>query len=450
MPLPEDRAGKELKISLTAAERDAFYGLGPFYYGTEMDLFSRFMNERQTAFLISVFLCVFGIVQLFWMPLLLRSGEANTKLFFSALTTLVLGVYLQGYYNLFDLFTDITNANTMLEYLAFYLLACVMAGYLSTVMEGRMKKMYRAFVVFDLFLVVGALVLHALNIVHFTSFILICYGVSFVEAAPFLFGSIRRWRRGGKKYFDRIEGIADRILETGFLFYVIGSFTDAVIFSYVKFTGGQEATVMVPFVTAGSLLFSMAICLHYFLHGVVNLRSEATRRTLQSKAYSDPLTGLSNRGECEQVMERLDRERVRFVVISMDLDHLKEVNDSMGHDAGDRMLRGFSEVLREAFAGCELIGRMGGDEFVVILTGDDCDSADARTRRMEQLLMQHNQRQQAFQYSVSYGISSRGAGVATRRAYDIYLLADERMYGMKRARHLAGAAQGKGGSDETI
>ena len=433
-PVPKDYAGKTLTIELTASENNSFYGLGPVLFGTEQDLFIRFLNERQFAFFIAIFLCIFGTIQLFWLPFLLMSDRANIKLLYTALTTLVLGVYLMGYYNLFDLFTDIVNVNTMLEYIAFYSVACTMSGYITTVTTGKMQKMYRAFVCFDLAFIAFALVMHFLNVIHFTSFIIANYVISFCEASPFMIMLLSGWHRHRKTYFDRMEELADRALAVGFFSYVLGAVIDAVIFSVVRFTGGQEATVTIPCVTIASLVFSTMTSLHYFLHGVVNLRKEATRRHLMDKAYSDALTGLSNRGECEMILDRLSKEHKRFTIISMDMDNLKHVNDTLGHAEGDRMLSGFAEILGACFAGCELIGRMGGDEFIVILTGDDCDRAEELITHMNKLIAIRNLEEESFQYSVSWGIAKNGDGRLGRRAHDVYMLADARMYDMKRRR----------------
>lgn len=432
VPLPDDRAGKELRVLITAAEPDAFYGLGPIYYGVEQDLFTHVLKERQYAFYIALFLCIFGIVQLFWLPFLLISDQSNIRLLFSALTTLILGIYLLGYYNLFDLFTDRVNANTMFEYLSLYLIAPSMAGYIASVSDGRVKKVYTGFACLDVCFVIAALALHHFNIVHFIRFLYVSYVLSFTEAVPYLALVFTGWYRRRQTYFDRLEENADFVLASGFFFYVVGSMLDAAVFSVVRFTGGQEATVRIPFVTIGSLLYAFAVSMHYFLHGVVNLRAEATRQRLKDKAYSDALTGLSNRGECELVLEQLGRENGRFVIISMDLDNLKTANDTYGHAEGDRLLRGFAGILQTAFEGCRLIGRMGGDEFLVVLTGEDCDTADDRLKRMREIMDEQNRQGTGVPYSVSYGMARNGDGSYGRRTYDVYMLADARMYDMKR------------------
>ena len=118
----------------------------------------------------------------------------------------------------------------------------------------------------------------------------------------------------------------------------------------------------------------------------------------------------------------------------MDMDNLKHVNDTLGHAEGDRMLSGFAEILGACFAGCELIGRMGGDEFIVILTGDDCDRAEELITHMNKLIATRNLEEESFQYSVSWGLAKDGDGRLGRRAHDVYMLADARMYDMKRRR----------------
>ncbi|MEG2072070.1 MAG: GGDEF domain-containing protein [Oscillospiraceae bacterium] len=95
------------------------------------------------------------------------------------------------------------------------------------------------------------------------------------------------------------------------------------------------------------------------------------RLSLHKKATTDSLTGLCSRGEAERLieeqLERLsDKETASFAII--DLDNFKSINDSYGHDCGDRALKLFSEKLQSIFRHGDIIGRLGGDEFVVYMT----------------------------------------------------------------------------------
>ncbi|HVO78589.1 MAG TPA: GGDEF domain-containing protein [Candidatus Bathyarchaeia archaeon] len=92
-------------------------------------------------------------------------------------------------------------------------------------------------------------------------------------------------------------------------------------------------------------------------------------------ALRDMLTGLPNRLHLERYMEWRRENRKTFCVAFLDVNHFKQVNDRYGHPAGDNLLKQFAEELRTNLRPGDLVGRWGGDEFVVLL---DCDLASAR------------------------------------------------------------------------
>ncbi|MCB9484363.1 MAG: sensor domain-containing diguanylate cyclase [Dehalococcoidia bacterium] len=113
---------------------------------------------------------------------------------------------------------------------------------------------------------------------------------------------------------------------------------------------------------------------------------DALEEALRLQALHDPLTGLPNR---IQLLQRLNdflagaRERgVPVAMCVVDLDSFKHVNDSYGHPAGDAMLVASARRLQESVRETDLVARIGGDEFVVLLGGADDSSIDAITRRI--------------------------------------------------------------------
>ncbi len=90
-------------------------------------------------------------------------------------------------------------------------------------------------------------------------------------------------------------------------------------------------------------------------------------------ARRDVLTGLPNRFHLQRLLPRLlsraGRDRTHVALLYIDLDHFKNVNDSLGHGIGDRLLKSIGERLRASVAANDLVIRMGGDEFVVVATG---------------------------------------------------------------------------------
>ena len=107
----------------------------------------------------------------------------------------------------------------------------------------------------------------------------------------------------------------------------------------------------------------------------------------------------------------------------------------------DRMLQGFANVLKKVFGSMTLVGRMGGDEFLVIMTGEQCAILTAKLNELERELFDLNLDERKFSYSVSYGYATNQETHYGRRVRDIYMLADRRMYDMKRRRKQEKAAE---------
>ncbi|MGE3810923.1 MAG: diguanylate cyclase, partial [Candidatus Nanopelagicales bacterium] len=97
------------------------------------------------------------------------------------------------------------------------------------------------------------------------------------------------------------------------------------------------------------------------------------------RATTDVLTGLANRAGLEDAAERLGAitrgSTERLSVLYLDLDGMKEVNDSLGHPAGDQLLRTVADRIAGTLRSSDTVARLGGDEFVVLAAGIDEDTA---------------------------------------------------------------------------
>jgi diguanylate cyclase (GGDEF)-like protein len=122
---------------------------------------------------------------------------------------------------------------------------------------------------------------------------------------------------------------------------------------------------------------------------VVHALSERNRRLvagLQSEARVDQLTGVLNRRGFEEraplELERATREGDWLAAVSFDIDHFKQVNDEHGHEAGDRVLAHLGAVLLAETRTVDVVGRLGGEEFVALLAGSDLNRALAYAERV--------------------------------------------------------------------
>lgn len=155
----------------------------------------------------------------------------------------------------------------------------------------------------------------------------------------------------------------------------------------------------------------------------------ATAQT-QLQASTDPLTGLLNRRSMENEVRQLVKQEVPYTTAILDLDHFKMLNDTYGHETGDRALRVFSRTLRNTVRATDIVSRHGGEEFVVVFPHASPDAAVAVIERvrMELVAALSDGRTPMFTMSAGVADSAEAADSAA-----VLALADERLLVAKRA-----------------
>lgn len=101
----------------------------------------------------------------------------------------------------------------------------------------------------------------------------------------------------------------------------------------------------------------------------MNLRLRGAKRQAEEQALTDPLTGLRNRRAMERQLGLLLASNSSFALVHLDLDFFKEVNDTLGHAAGDHVLCQVAAILKSTVRSEDLVTRVGGDEFIILLPG---------------------------------------------------------------------------------
>jgi diguanylate cyclase (GGDEF)-like protein len=161
--------------------------------------------------------------------------------------------------------------------------------------------------------------------------------------------------------------------------------------------------------------------------------------SLVARAFSDELTNLANRrGFTEiagHVLALCRRTSLPAVVIGIDLDHFKSINDNHGHAAGDEALRLFSKLLFENFRTSDVVSRFGGDEFTVLCSGTAADQVAAPLERLRAEFAASTLVQKYPGFSWSAGIAEFDPA-SDDTIEDLLRTADARMYDAKVASKL--------------
>jgi diguanylate cyclase (GGDEF)-like protein/PAS domain S-box-containing protein len=135
---------------------------------------------------------------------------------------------------------------------------------------------------------------------------------------------------------------------------------------HLKAAGGHQSWLLM---SAQPVRYAGVVCLLIALANIDDRKR--IQEDMRRKALHDPLTGLANRAmfleSLDRAVHKARRRSVQFSVLFVDLDRFKEVNDTMGHAAGDALLKTIAERLVSAVRQSDLVARLGGDEFVLLI-----------------------------------------------------------------------------------
>ena len=151
-------------------------------------------------------------------------------------------------------------------------------------------------------------------------------------------------------------------------------------------------------------------------------------KQIQIMSQLDPLTGIFNRRFISQSLGKIHQKNGDYSLVVLDLDFFKNINDSYGHDVGDRVLRDVAQVLSLSLRGNDLVGRFGGEEFVLLLSDKQqihaMEIAERCREKIEQLNVEYAENQ-SIKITASFGVATWKPGL-TREV--VLRQADQALY----------------------
>ncbi len=178
-----------------------------------------------------------------------------------------------------------------------------------------------------------------------------------------------------------------------------------------------------------------------------NIRNITARRNIEKAlfeskerfkklSFHDSLTGLYNRTYFAETMTRLDKDLARSTpvsIMSIDIDGLKLINDTFGHQSGDALLKAAAELILRPFRRIDIVARLGGDEFCVILPHTDNLAALEKRNEIADMVKAYSNENPAIHLHMSIGVAT-SQDDENENIYGLYQRADEEMYKIKNIR----------------
>jgi diguanylate cyclase (GGDEF)-like protein len=234
-------------------------------------------------------------------------------------------------------------------------------------------------------------------------------------------------------------------IRSGRVFHVTSA-SDPVICPFMPFADGSDGYVCVPLVAGGEPLGAMfmeptvgSVVEDTFVRAAadrvaLSLANRRVLETAQRQATTDGLTGLHNRHFLQQQLRILHSLAARhgqsYAAIALDVDGLKQVNDTYGHEMGDLALRAFANTVRKTIRTSDIGVRTGGDEFLVLVPHCGIEEAKVLADRLREAIAAQGRAEPHTAITVSAGIAAWRPG---RTGEQVLEAADAMLYAAKRA-----------------
>ena len=425
--LPSRYYGRMLKIELIASEDGALTSAPDIVITRAEEAITTFAKDRIFGIMSGLFMFMTGLAFIVLSIIAIYMDGRFYPIAAAGAFSCAAGIWCLSTIKALQLFSGDITLNTIMEYLSMYFLpvpVLFLSAHFRSYASPRTKVYLDTATATSALFFLFALILQVSGITDVTRVVSIFHVMLIPIGLVLLFSGTAKWRRmkASEKMFQTgLYLIAIMVIVEVSAYYIINMF----------YRLSNNIKTIVPPIALLILDVIMAIG---FLLEIYDMRlKDSERNRLQRLAYRDQMTGLLNRGECKKRLDELARTGEDFVILDMDLNGLKEVNDHYGHFAGDEYITVFSDIIKKVFGGDEDLYRVGGDEFLYISTKMS-EVELYRKAGFIKKLEKMTERETGCKYSIdtSFGIADSRT-LDSKNPEDVYRIADKRMYDMKKS-----------------
>lgn len=424
IPIPNEAWGNDITVVMNVTENNAFSRLGTLKvyegsaghdYVVERDIF---------AFLISFTGIVVGIGLTIALFHLGDSMLVSVKGACLGLSIFIVGIWIFTYYGIYNVFVgsnDIIVWNAV-EYFALFCMSIPIEIYVRlSISDKKDKKFMSVIIIFNILFVVIATFLNYFNIVHFNELL----NLSHITQIISILIMTRVIYKNNKD--NKMELIFD-----GFIILVIFAILDTIRYNIWIYTDINTMINSNSFLPLGLKIFVIIVLVSYLNELNDTKAKERGLEKLKNIAYYDSLTKVYNRTRIQEILQTIKKENKQvFTIIYFDINSFKTFNDNKGHLYGDQVIKHFAKTLNVAFGDIGALGRMGGDEFIVIIQNKSLSLIENRLKVFSNEIKNDKEFKNIY-YDYGVAISNYELPLTVEEACHI---ADEEMYKMKKNNH---------------
>jgi diguanylate cyclase (GGDEF)-like protein len=423
--IPNQYYGKELKIIFNVCEDNAFQKIDPIILQSAHSINHEILKGKIFATVLEVFIFYIGISICCFLFFVWKGSNEDYKLLWISIFAILVSFWLLCYNRAIQVVVKNLNILSYLEYISFYFIPIPILSYFYCINEKkRIRRITTGLLITLCFFLATAIALNELKVTHLQSLLVLFHALCILSVSYLIITLIIQKLR----YKDK----SNWIVLIGFLTMSIFMLVNLILYNIVKYTGALKSASLTDMVPAGVLIFIITLVMSAYYQWKKSSYETAEKQAVMKLAYTDILTGINNRARCEEKLKELEKAQNPMVIITIDLNNFKQINDTFGHRIGDKFLQQFANALGEVFSN-HFYGRIGGDEFIIILETDDGMKIDEKMQALKQALLQQATQNDQDALTFAYGWAVRNADFNSELSIlELYDLADKNMYENKR------------------
>ncbi|MEE3480918.1 MAG: diguanylate cyclase [Lachnospiraceae bacterium] len=422
--LPDGCGGQKLRIVLISSEKRSSRALPDVVATSVSDMYRSFVADNIFSIYFNLFILLLGVVLLIISLAFVSMNGSYLVLTATGLFSIVISVWSLCYEKIFELFGMSPAAISQLEYIFLYILPFpflfLMLEVRKDIPIDRKRLLHISTLACACFLFI-ALYFHFTDYMHLPKMINTYHGIAVIVYITAMVIIHKPFRK---------QTLAEKIFTVSLYCLLVTGIAEVIRFSLQNRFSSVEG-LQVTYFPLGVLIFVAGTIFSYLVNLFRRVVDAQEIATLEEMTYVDSMTGIYNRMKANERFAAVDQDKEAVYAIAFfDLNGLKKTNDTYGHEEGDRLIKAMASVLKQAFFGVGDVFRMGGDEFVVLLTGDKTGAMETGIKTVVSM-EEEVSKDTKIPVDASYGVAdSTEAGDGGIEA--VARLADSRMYEMKK------------------